>query len=229
MKNRSKTESGDTPNPSWRREVAASRRINTKEKLISAAARVVAQMGARKARIEDVISEARVARGTFYNYYSTLEELFSDLWSRVGQRPFEDIQLATQSLKDPAERLACGAQQILSRAATDHTWGWLLYALSAASHMPEDLLSYPKPDLISGRRTGRFRFSNLDSASDMTVGTLRTALHALLTRNQSADYVPEVVRLILRALDISESDADAIVSRTVANPQDSSPLAARHK
>lgn len=206
--------------PSWRREVAANRRKRTREKLIAAAARVVAETGEQKARIDDVISAAGVARGTFYNYYSTLEELLSDLWAHVGHEPFQEIQLATHALPDPAERLAAGARHVLERAAKDHIWGWLLYAFSAADTVPDDLLSYPRPDLVVGHRSGRFQFSNLDSASDLIVGALRNALRGILAQGRSADYATEMVVLLLKALGIAESEARAIVARPLPHAHD---------
>lgn len=198
---------------SRRRDTGAERRARTREKLLSAAARVVAEMGERKARIDDFITAAGVARGTFYNYYSTREELLDDLWAYAGHKPFQEIQLASQSLTDPAERLAAEARQVLERAAKDQTWGWLVYAFSAANTVPEDLLSYPRPDLVIGYRSGRFQFSNLDSASDLVVGSLRASLRGILEQGRSADYASAMVILLLKALGIPEVEAKAIAAR----------------
>jgi AcrR family transcriptional regulator len=202
---------------SWRRDTGAERRARTREKLISAAARVVAEMGERKARIDDFITAAGVARGTFYNYYSTREELLDDLWARVGREPFDEIRRATQSIVDPAEQLAAEARQILDRAAKDQIWGWLVYAFSGENTVPEDLLSYPRPTLVIGHRSGRFQFSNLDSASDLVVGTLRAALRALLERGRSEDYACAIVILLLRALGVPEREAKAIATKPLSS------------
>lgn len=198
---------------SWRQEVAADRRRRTREKLIAAAARVVAETGEHKARIDDVISAAGVARGTFYYYYSTLEELLNDVWAHVGLEPFEQIQRAIQSLDDPAERLATQARLVLERTEEDHIWGWLVYDFSAAHTVPGDLLSYPKPDLIAGLQSGRFDFSDLNSASDLVVGALRTAMHAILERGRTAGHASDLAMMLLRALGLSERDARSIATK----------------
>lgn len=194
-------------------ETGARRRAKMHERLISSAARVVAEMGEQRARIEDFITAAGVARGTFYNYYRTREELLDDLWARVGKEPFREIQLLSQSIEDPAERLAAEARLVLERAAEDHTWGWMVYAFSATDDVPADLLSYPRPDLVVGHRSGRFSFSNLDSASDLTVGALRSALRGILERGRSADYACAMIVLILKALGISEDEARTIAEK----------------
>ena len=186
-------------------------------------------MGERKARIDDFITAAGIARGTFYNYYATREELFEDLWARVGHEPFQEIQRASQSVTDPAERLAAEARQVLERAATDKTWGWLVYAFSAANEVPEDLLSYPGPDLVIGHRSGRFEFSNLDSARDLVVGTLRAALRGILEQGRSTDYVSATIILILKALGIPDAEAKSIAAKPLPHAAEHQPPAPRKR
>jgi AcrR family transcriptional regulator len=197
-----------------RREIGAERRARTRQKLIQAAARVVAELGENKATIDDFIKAAGVARGTFYNYYSTREELLDDLWARVGRNPFIEIQRATAALSDPAERLASEARLVFARAAIDPIWGWLLYATSAdAQTMPADLRSYPKPDLLIGKRAGRFRFDDLDSANDMVVATLRAALRAILHDGRSTEYPQNICILLLKAVGIGDHEARVIAAK----------------
>jgi AcrR family transcriptional regulator len=105
-----------------RREIGAERRERTRQKLVMAAARVVAEPGENKANIDDFIKAAGVARGTFYNYYSTRELLLADLWARVGRNPLLEIQHACRTpsnrinplfLKRSGSRYPCwGAKQV---------------------------------------------------------------------------------------------------------------------
>lgn len=203
--------------PSWRSNVAAERRARTREKLIAAAARVVSELGQTRARIDDFIAAAGISRGSFYNYYSTREELLDDLWTRLGSEPFHDIQKESQFLTDPAERLATEARLILRRAACDPIWGWLVYSLSANDRVPQDLLSFPRPDLIMGHHQGRFRFPSLDCANDLVVSALRSALRAVLEQEQTDIYSSGIVELILRALGLDHQEAGAIASRPLGD------------
>lgn len=205
---------------SRQQKVGARRRAQMRERLISAAARVVAEMGEGRARIEDFISAAGVARGTFYNYYRTREELLDDLWETIGKEPFGELRSLTEAVEDPAERLAIGIRLVLERAGRDHSWGWLVYSLSATSTVPADLMTYPGPDLVIGRHTGRFSFSNLDSASDVIVGTIRAALRAVLEQDRPLDYILSVIVQILKSLGIAEDEAQFIAEhRSAASGQ----------
>lgn len=199
--------------PRWRSSVAAARRARTREKLLAAAARVVSELGETRARIDDFIAAAGISRGSFYNYYSTREQLLADLWARVGSEPFYEIQQLSQRILDPAERLATEARLVLLRATREPIWGWLVYSMSASKQVPQDLLSYPRPDLILGHRQGRFQFSNLDCANDLVVSALRRALLGVLERDREDGYVSGIVALLLRALGLDHKEAEAIATR----------------
>lgn len=198
-----------------RREVGAARRARTQEKLIAAAARVVGEVGEQRATIDEIIMTAKLARGTFYNYYPSREALLEDLWERIGHDPLHGIQLVLSSVEDPAERIAGQAQQVMARAAADPLWGWLVYAFSAADKVPEDLLSYPKPDLIIGQRSGRFRLDDINSASDLIVCTVRTGLRNILQNKCQSNegYIRSLLTLLLRAIGVSDEDAAAVLAR----------------
>jgi AcrR family transcriptional regulator len=199
--------------PCWRSSVAAERRVRTREKLLGAAARVVSELGETRARIDDFIAAAGISRGSFYNYYSTREQLLADLWARVGSEPFYEIQQVSQLILDPAERLATEARLVLLRATRDSIWGWLVYSMSASKQVPQDLLSYPRPDLIIGHRQGRFQFSNLDCANDLVVSALRRALLSVLEQERGDGYASGIVELLLRALGLDHKEAEAIATR----------------
>lgn len=198
---------------SQRVDLGAARRAKTREKLLSAAVKVVADLGESRARIEDFISAAGISRGTFYNYYSTREELLDDLWAHVGSETFQDIQQASRAFDDPAERFAAEARYILERASKDNVWGWLIYGISFLNKVPDDLLTFPSTDLVIGHHSGRFKFDNLTCANDMIVCVLRRALRRVLEEDHSSDYASGMVELLLKALGLPDDEAKTISTR----------------
>ncbi|WP_166365634.1 TetR/AcrR family transcriptional regulator [Pseudomonas akapageensis] len=197
-----------------RRENGLKRRERTRQKLLEAAARVVAESGERNATIDDFIQAAGVARGTFYNYYATRQDLLDDLWGWFGRNPFLEIHQACLKLEDPAERIVAEARLVLRGATENSAWGWLVYALSASGQtVNEDLLGYPRPDLVLGLRQGRFTFDELSCASDLVVGTVRIALKAVLSEARPKDYAHGICVLLLRALGVPNAEALEISGR----------------
>lgn len=195
-----------------RTEIGLRKREKTRMKLLEAAARVLGEAGDRNPTTEDFIQAAEVARGTFYNYYTTSKELTDDLWRWYGQSPFVEIHQACRVIQDPAERVCMEARVVLMRASISPAWGWLVFRLSATGQtVNADLLGYPRPDLALGLNQGRFVFDNLDCATDLVVGAVRTALRALLMgEREGEDYASGVLALVLRALGISAEEAMSI-------------------
>jgi len=70
-----------TPGPDNPR--TATRRARTREKLLVAARVVFERDGYHDARLVDIVQEAGVATGTFYNYYPSKAAVFQDLVARV--------------------------------------------------------------------------------------------------------------------------------------------------
>lgn len=209
-----------------RKEIGAERRERTRAKLLAAAALVLAEHGEQKATIDDFIQAAGVARGTFYNYYQTRGEILDDLWAEVGRDPFVGIQKACASIKDPAERLVTKTRLVLKTAQDNSAWGWVVFALSLdITTVNADLLAFPRPDLEEGLRKGRFKFDEIHAAKDLVVGACRTALHALLTEERSADYPRAISALMLRSLGVSATEAQALVKRPLPTGRAHAPLA----
>lgn len=195
-----------------RAEIGLERREKTRQKLIAAAARVIATSGDKNATIDDFIQAAGVARGTFYNYFPTREDLLDALWTQVGKDPFLEIRQACATLDDPAERLIAQAYLILKRSGEDQVWGWLVFALSGnAETVNADLRAYPAPDLEAGLAEGRLHYDNLDSARDLVVGTVRAGMKTQLSGWGSCEYAVAICRMILLALAVRPAEVDRIM------------------
>jgi AcrR family transcriptional regulator len=212
-----------------RAEIGQERRLRMRNRLIAAAARVIASHGSDSATIDTFIRAAGVARGTFYNHFKTREELLDALWTSIGHDPFLEIQTACSRLADPAERFAAVTRLVLLRAADDPTWGWLIVALSAdEATLNEDLRGYPRPDLRAGKAAGRFQYASEASATDLVVGTMRAGLRALLQEGREPGYAQALCKMMLQALGINRIETtrlSALPLPTVATEAGNMPAA----
>jgi AcrR family transcriptional regulator len=80
----------------------------TQRALYDAAAKVVGKSGYVDASIAKITQEANVAQGTFYNYFSSQQELFDQLLPLIGQRLIDRIREARAHDPDPVERERIG-------------------------------------------------------------------------------------------------------------------------
>lgn len=187
------------------------RRAKMRDRLIAAGAKVIAELGSQKATIDDFVTEAKVSRGTFYNHFSTREEMLEAIWTSRGHAPFTEILLACRGILDPAEHLSAVTRLVLQQAMLDPTWGWLILALSGdISTVNDDLREYPVPDLVAGQSGGIFHFDDLKCTADLVVGAVRAGLHVLLTEKREAHYGESMSKLLLLALGVVRSQAHRI-------------------
>ena len=80
---------GDEP-PGRRRR--ADRAIETRRKLIDAAAKVVGAEGYANASVAKITARAEIAQGTFYNYFASQQDLFDHLLPELGAELLDFIR-----------------------------------------------------------------------------------------------------------------------------------------
>ena len=196
-----------------RAAIGEQRRARTRERILQAAAQVIAKSGTDRATIDDFILAAGASRGTFYNHFESRQELLDELWRVVGRNPFLEIGRVCGAIACPVERFAASTRMVLIRATADHTWGWLIIALSASEEtLTEDLRAYPLPDLRSGKHAARFYFRDERAAVDLVVGTMRAGLRALLEEPREAKYPESLCHMMLLALGVGRREASRISS-----------------
>jgi AcrR family transcriptional regulator len=93
----------------------AERRLTTqgverKQQLLDAAARLFAERGYAQTRIVDICREAGVAKGLFYWYFETKEQVFRDLAGDLRQRLRRAQAAAMDPDADPLVQLRQGAE-----------------------------------------------------------------------------------------------------------------------
>ena len=85
----------------------------TRNAILAAAERVIGSKGYNDASIGHITSEAGVAQGTFYIYFKTKEEVFSELVLEMGRLVRRTISEATQGVEDRLEAEKAGLQAFL--------------------------------------------------------------------------------------------------------------------
>lgn len=97
------------------------KREKTRNQLIAAGLRVVAERG-EALTVSDVVAEADVSNGTFYNYFADRDGFFDALAAQLVESLAAEAAIEVQS-EDVALRFATVSARVLARAAGDPTWG----------------------------------------------------------------------------------------------------------
>ncbi len=190
-----------------RTRVAATRREKTRAKLLESAFLVFAQKGPH-AVIEDVIARAGMARGSFYNYFRTNEELMAAVANEINDELLRAIDPVVLRSDDPAERIACGTRLLLHAVRRFPLYSTFMARLPfpAANN---SLLGarFLARDVTQGVANQRFGNIGQQFGSDMLVGLVLSAAYSTARAPLDPDYPDASARAMLRALGLEEAEA----------------------
>lgn len=90
------------------RRTRADRALETRRKLIDAAAKVVGAEGYANASVAKITALAEIAQGTFYNYFASQQDLFDQLLPELGGEVLEFIRQRLANETDSLRREEIG-------------------------------------------------------------------------------------------------------------------------
>jgi AcrR family transcriptional regulator len=102
--------------------------IERRQQLLDAAARLFSERGYAQTRIVDICKEAGVAKGLFYWYFETKEEVFRDLAADLRQRLRRRQQASMDPAADPLVKIRQGSEASVL-FMTEHSQSFSLMAV----------------------------------------------------------------------------------------------------
>ncbi len=178
-----------------RTRVGQERSARTETRILEAAMRVFADMVPDAPKIDDFVQAAGVSRGTFYNYFESVEELLAATSEWTTRELIESVERALEGLEGPALRFGVGLRLFLARAQTDPIWCRFVARVWKVGG-----LELPTRDLDQGARLGAFRTPYPAAARDLLFGGLREALLRIGTELTPPAYADQMAELCLRVL-----------------------------
>lgn len=116
-----------TTGSSTERETRGARRKReTRDKLLAAAFRLIAERGVDAVAINDITEAADVGFGSFYNYFPSKEAIHEAVFSAVFDEFGETLERLTKDSDDPAEIIAVRVRHTIVRAKREPLWGRFL-------------------------------------------------------------------------------------------------------
>lgn len=179
----------------------------TRKLLLDAGLRAFAERG-EALTISDVVTEAEVSNGTFYNYFVDRDALFDALAEQLALDA-ADRFFSVIDASDPALRFAIMSASVLARAAADRTWGRVILRLEALRKDSRELAdrSHLVEDLCLGYEQGRFAVGASDATIDLIVASQRITIRRIVAGLASREYVLAAIANLLCALGIERVEA----------------------
>jgi len=187
----------------------------TRARLQEAARRVFGRKG-MAVSINDVVEAAGISRPSFYNYYSTVDELLESVTEDMVTELNAQIDASVRGVDDPAARIAIGIRRYCKWAHDDPDWAnFLLHFGLLNPHIIEVMRRSLLRDIELGVQSGRFPIGN-DQVNGVFALIVGGALAAIMMIRRGVDghlaIGQKTAQAALRALGIKPKDA-AVVSR----------------
>ncbi|MEG8223951.1 TetR/AcrR family transcriptional regulator, partial [Sphingomonas sp. HH69] len=151
--------------------------------------------------IDDVIVHAGVSRGTFYKYFSSLDEAIVQISSKTSGEMVDSSLSVYDQFEDPLYRTGTGLQLYLARAFFDHEWG-TFHAYMALQDTGNRLVQLMEGDIRQGIKTGIFSSADQTSALDLLIGTKIEAIKRICSGSVGSDYIVQITEAVFRGLGV---------------------------
>jgi AcrR family transcriptional regulator len=193
------------------------RKARTRAALVSAARRLLTTRDPAEVSIQEITDAADVGFGSFYNHFTSKQELFDVAVDEVVEEHGAMLDRITADIADPAEVFAVGVR-ITARFPKTHKELAKIIARTGLRYLDAPMGLAPRAlrDLQRARDAGRLSFDDPELAIACVGGALLGVLHVGLTRRKPADVDRSADGLalhLLRMFGLSESQARQVVSR----------------
>lgn len=187
--------------------------------------RVSARLGPDAATIDDIIAEAGVARGTFYNYFLTRDDVLVAVASTLSDSLLQEMNYQ-RDLPDPADRVSRAVRTFIRTAAADSVAGWVIVRIALiAAPLGTAMRDYLAEDVDAGLAAGRFQARSVQAACDTILGMGLMGMRSVLRGEATKDHAEHMAEMVLRALAVP--DATEIASLPLGGRLDPDPGGAR--
>ena len=177
-----------------RAEIGRERRAKSRAQIVEAARFLFTSRPIASVTIEDVTRQARVAKGTFYSHFRSLDDLRAEVAAELSAA-FEDFADSHGlAIADPVARIAAGCAAFIGEAQRDPAWGALVArgacAFPAVASAARERL---KTNLRLAQREGRLASFSIEVGFDLVFGVVLQAMRSASEARLSPPDVPDLV------------------------------------
>ena len=189
------------------------KRERTRRKILEAAFRLIGNEKGLTVRIEEICAAAHVSRGTFYNYFTSLEQLFEILAIELSHGLNHALVSTWDETLSHAEGANAAIQHYLEYARRDPAWAWAMVHLSAfGPTFGAEAWDACYRSIEKGIEAGEFDVPNATIGRDLMTGTVLATVRTTL-RSAGPSQARIVAYQLLRAFGVPDARAKQVTDR----------------
>lgn len=157
------TTDSNTPKSLSNEPRGARRKRRTRQKLLNAALRLMAEKGLEGVAINQITEQADVGFGTFYNHFPSKEAIYEALQEEVFGRFGDAVDAQLATLQDPAEKISVALRHTIQRSKQNPDWAkFLIREGFSVKALTSGLGMRLARDIILGVHSGRFKEEDIE-------------------------------------------------------------------
>lgn len=197
-----------------RAQIGAEKRARTRQVLLDAAFTLLGRERGLTTRIEEILEIAGISRGTFYNYFNSMDELFDALQYELNHDFNTAVLKSLADMPLAAERAGYAIRYYLERAREDPKWAWAMVNISAGGMIfGAETYRQAQRTVEEGIESGEFELTGPNSGRDILLGTTLAAMITQLRNPPSSTYPASVARHVLRGMGVPKERVEDIIMR----------------
>ena len=195
----------------YRVRVAALRREEMQLHLLFSGLTLASTNSIYELEVEDVIKQAEVSRGSFYNYFPSLPALYEGLAKQLMQEFSGLIDDSMPNDLDTATRLA-STMRMLMRLVVDYPMlGKFLTQIQWPNQNPDtEIFQNIIGDIQLGIKEGGFNNMPASIGANIAIGSLIGGIHTMLLKRPAKGFEDQVTNQVLIGLGIDAKIASKI-------------------
>jgi AcrR family transcriptional regulator len=195
----------------FRTRTGQARRARTRSKILSAAFELFDKRGVDRVTVEDVREKAGLARGSFYNYFLTYEEMLKALAADIARQINTEQSERFESVPNMTERLWSHVRYTILRAASDRSCSEILIRITPlVGPLNEEMRLHAERDLRLAVKRKSIDVPSAGVALDLGYGLVTMMLQRVLNSRLDAKEVEAAGLMFLRAFGVPEIEARRI-------------------
>ncbi|MFN3626681.1 TetR/AcrR family transcriptional regulator [Parvibaculum sp.] len=205
-------------------EPGSRRRERMRAILVEAALRLFARQGVDATTIDEIVSVAGVAKGTFYNYFTDRADIARAVAAFVRHSMNAAVEEINRGIDDPAERIARGVRLFMAGVVLDPVKAAMLARLyesgaSLDAHGNAHLLSDIRDGIAKRRIDVPGELAALHLVVAIGTITIRHLLDTVPSGGSAADilrgegYARQMAAVLLAGLGLGHGEIEEILAR----------------
>jgi len=188
------------------------------EALVQAGQALFAQHPVDAVAIDDIVGEAKVAKGSFYKHFPDKESLLAVVVGRIRERIERQVTAANAGVEDPARRVARAICVYLRFVAEEPEQGGVLVRNDRSGQtLPSLALNQGTvDDVAAGLAAGRFSVPTTEAGVLFILGVGHAGLTRFVGHHGATSNIwvaQQLCQLTLRGLGVPLAEAELIAAQ----------------